>query len=60
MNIFAQSQSHRLPEPLKSSESVSGEPPPPGLILPIDNNLGALATAGFALGIYFLRIRKLA
>jgi hypothetical protein len=60
MTIVAQSQSHRLPEPQKISESGSGEPPPPGLILPIDKNLGALATAGFALGIYFLRIRKLA
>jgi hypothetical protein len=34
-------------------------PPPPGLKLPIDNNIYLLATAGFGLGIYFLRIRKI-
>jgi len=32
---------------------------PPGLKLPIDDNIYLLATAGFGLGIYFLRIRKI-
>jgi hypothetical protein len=32
---------------------------PPGLKLPVDDNIYLLAIAGFALGIYFLRIRKI-
>lgn len=29
-------------------------PPPPGLVVPIDTNLGFLLAAGLGLGIYFL------
>ena len=29
-------------------------PPPPGLVVPIDHNLGFLLAAGLGLGIYFL------
>ncbi|MCM4160116.1 hypothetical protein FHG64_09820 [Antarcticibacterium flavum] len=29
-------------------------PPPPGLVVPIDTNIGLLLAAGFGLGIYFL------
>ncbi|HZJ35670.1 MAG TPA: hypothetical protein VFD29_03515 [Gillisia sp.] len=56
---WGQSHSHKLPEPQMTTDDVSGEPPPPGLILPIDDNIYLLATAGLALGIYFLRIRKI-
>ena len=59
MITWGQAQSHKLPQPQMTTESVSGEPPPPGLILPIDDNIYLLATAGFVLGIYFLRIRKI-
>jgi len=55
---WGQSKSHNLPQP-QMATSDDGNPPPPGLILPIDDNIYILATAGFALGIYFLRIRKI-
>jgi len=34
-------------------------PPPHGLVVPIDENIYLLAIAGLALGIYFLRKRKI-
>jgi len=52
-----QTLSHKLPEPQMTTGS--GNPPPVGLELPINDNIYLLATAGFALGIYFLRIRKI-
>jgi len=55
---WGQAHSHKLPEP-QMTTTASSEPPPPGLKLPIDNNIYLLATAGFGLGIYFLRIRKI-
>ncbi len=55
---WGQSISQNLPEP-QMTTSDDGNPPPPGLKLPIDDNIYILATAGFALGIYFLRIRKI-
>ena len=56
MISWGQSKSHKLPPP---QMTASSEPPPPGLVVPIDDNIYLLATAGFALGIYFLRIRKI-
>lgn len=35
-------------------EQCPGPPPPPGLVVPIDTNLGFLLFAGLGLGIYFL------
>jgi hypothetical protein len=58
MISWGQAQSHKLPQPQMSSDD-GDNPPPPGLILPIDDNIYLLATAGFALGIYFLSIRKI-
>jgi len=55
---WGQAHSHKLPQPRMTTES-DVNPPPPGLKLPIDNNIYLLATAGFGLGIYFLRIRKI-
>ncbi len=55
---WGQSISQNLPEP-QMTTSDDGNPPPPGLELPIDNHMYLLATAGFGLGIYFLRIRKI-
>ncbi len=54
---WGQTLSNKLPEPQMTT--LSDNPPPPGLKLPIDDNIYILATVGFALGIYFLRIRKI-
>jgi hypothetical protein len=54
---WGEAKSHKLPEPQMTT--LSDNPPPPGLELPIDDNIYLLATAGFGLGIYFLRIRKI-
>jgi len=35
-------------------EQCPGPPPPPGLVVPIDSNVGLLLIAGLGLGIYFL------
>jgi hypothetical protein len=58
MISWGQSQSHKLPQPQMTTEDDCCSPPP-GLKLPIDDNIYLLATAGFGLGIYFLRIRKI-
>lgn len=58
LSMISWGQSHNLPEPQMTTES-DDNPPPPGLILPIDDNIYLLAAAGLALGIYFLRIRKI-
>jgi len=58
ISSWGQAQSHKLPAPQMTTEGDIN-PPPPGLILPIDDNIYLLATAGFVLGIYFLRIRKI-
>jgi hypothetical protein len=55
---WGQSQHHKLPEP-EMTTTDSGGPPPYGLVVPIDDHIYLLATAGFVLGIYFLRIRKI-
>jgi hypothetical protein len=54
--IWGQSQTHKLPEPQMTTEGDNV--PPPGLVVPIDDHIYLLATAGLALGFYFLRIRK--
>jgi hypothetical protein len=56
MISWGQIKSHELPPPQMTT--AGDNTPPPGLVLPIDDNIYLLATAGFALGIYFLRIRK--
>jgi hypothetical protein len=57
---WGQAHSHKLPQPqMMTTEDAGPGPPPPGLKLPIDGNIYLLAIAGFALGIYFLRIRKI-
>ena len=55
---WGQAQSHKLPQPQMTTDD-GGVVVPPGLKLPIDDNIYLLATAGFGLGIYFLRIRKI-
>jgi len=37
-----------------ASQCAPGQPPPPGLVLPIDSNIYFLLAAGLGLGIYFL------
>jgi len=58
MISWGQAHSHKLPQPQMTADD-SGPAPPPGNVLPIDDNIYLLATAGFALGIYYLRIRKI-
>jgi len=59
MFSWGQSQSHKLPQPqMMTTEDAGPGPPPPGLKLPIDGNIYLLATAGLALGIFFLRPKK--
>lgn len=58
MIAWGQIQSHSLPEPQMTTDD-GGVVVPPGLELPIDDHIYILATAGLALGIYFLRIRKI-
>jgi len=58
MISWGQLQSHKLPPPQMTTDD-GGVVVPPGLKLPIDNNIYLLATAGFMLGIYFLRPKKI-
>jgi hypothetical protein len=44
---------NELPEPQANSDP--GNPPPPGLVVPLDTNIYFLLVAGLGLGIYFLR-----
>jgi len=37
------------------AKDCKGNPPPPGLVLPIDSNIYFLLAAGLGLGVYFLR-----
>jgi len=37
-----------------AKDCAPGNPPPPGLVLPIDSNIYFLFAAGLGLGIYFL------
>lgn len=39
--------------PQPQANSGPGGPPPPGLVVPIDNHLSLLIAAGLSLGIYF-------
>jgi len=57
MISWGQSQSHKLPQPQMTAFNSPSAPPPPGL--PIDIGVPGLTAAGLALGIYFLRIRKI-
>jgi len=57
MISWGQISSHKLPEPQMTTEGDNV--PPPGLVVPIDDHIYLLATAGLALGFYFLRIRKI-
>jgi len=59
MISWGQAQSHKLPQPQMTTTTDGGGPPPYGLVVPIDDHIYLLATAGLALGIYFLRIRKI-
>jgi hypothetical protein len=54
-NIVGQT-ADSLPEP-QMEDSSSQVPPPPGLILPIDTNIGFLIAAGLMVGICFLQGR---
>lgn len=47
LSIFSFAQN--VPEP----ESPTGNPPPPGLVVPIDMGIPWLIFAGLVLGIYF-------
>ncbi len=38
----------------RAAKDCKGNPPPPGLVLPIDSNIYFLLAAGLGLGIYFL------
>lgn len=42
------------------SQCGGPNPPPPGLVVPIDSNISFLLIAGLGLGIYFLAFRKAA
>lgn len=46
-------QDKKLPEPQRM-DFGSGEPPPPGLVLPLDTDIFILFAAGLGLGIYFI------
>lgn len=38
----------------KEAKLCAGNPPPPGLVVPIDTNISLLLAAGLGLGIFFL------
>jgi len=57
MISWGQPQVHKLPEPQMSVESDSSPPPPPGL--PIDFIVPGLIAGGLAIGIYYIRVKKL-
>jgi len=38
----------------RAAKDCKGNPPPPGLVLPIDSNIYFLLAAGLGFGIYFL------
>ncbi|CAN5119861.1 hypothetical protein BH23BAC2_BH23BAC2_13250 [soil metagenome] len=44
-----------MPEPQMSS---SPNPPPPGLVVPIDGGISLLAVLGLLMGVYFFKPRK--
>lgn len=56
MTSWVQTQSHKLPEP--EMTVASNNVPPPGLVVPVDENIYVLVIAGLGLGIYLLRNRK--
>lgn len=58
-SVSTTAQSHSLPQPQMSDTTKNSDgPPPPGLVVPIDENIYVLVIAGLTLGIYLLRIRK--
>ncbi len=58
-SVSMTAQSHNLPQPqMGVSTEESGGPPPPGLVVPIDEHSYILVIAGLGMGIYLLRIRK--
>ncbi|SKB52022.1 hypothetical protein SAMN05660776_1591 [Salegentibacter holothuriorum] len=56
VDIAAQAQSHKLPQPQMNEVSSTDLPPPPGL--PIDFGISALIAAGLGLGIRHISKRK--
>ena len=60
MISWGQSQHHKLPEPQMTTTDGGGAPPPPPPPgLSIDLGAPGLIAAGLALGIYFLRPKKI-
>lgn len=57
-SVKVTAQSHQLPSPQMSTSDDTNNPPPPGLIVPIDFGIPGVMAGGLIIGIYFLRNKR--